>query len=626
MTLVSKVILSAVIAVAMVMSVTGFVIFTETKNRMSDVLDHQLSSNLEFTEALIFDKREEAEHIVSTLSRNRQIRKALNLGENRGIGQILNDLPNIYPLINYVMIADVDRTVFAVSSRDNLGNKIHSEQLLFHDLDANPMASLEAITTTTIGTPGEDPYLAEMGIKKSMSQWVISPITRKGTNIGWIVISMDWQKLQEGVLQTSVEKLIATDNPVIAALIINQQQHVMISYQTGYTFAVRSYPDGQKFYPEQQSLWKTKTFQSGDLFGELVIIYDREQVFQPLASITNLTVIATLISAILLGLLLYLLLKKGLLQRIQLLHEGSELIGDGNLDYRISDLGQDEIGTLGQSFNKMAANLQKTTTSIDRLDIAVKRREQALADLAEQQFALDQHALVTITDTQGTITYVNNKFAEISGYSQEELLGQNHRMLNSGHHDKLFFEDLYHTVANGEVWHGEICNKAKDNHVYWVDTTIVPFKGEDGKPQSYIAIRTDITLSKGAELAMIEAKEKAEDAARSKSEFLASMSHEIRTPMNGVLGMLGLLLNTNLDATQRHRTIIAQNSAQSLLVLINDILDFSKVDAGKLELELMDFNLRNMLGEFAEAYALQAEDKNLELILDVTGIEQSTLR
>jgi len=137
------------------------------------------------------------------------------------------------------------------------------------------------------------------------------------------------------------------------------------------------------------------------------------------------------------------------------------------------------------------------TAALQQSVIDAKR---ALSALTQQKFVLDQHAIVTITNLAGRITYSNDKFTEISGYDSEEVIGQDHKLVNSGLHPKGFFKSMFQTIARGGVWRAEVCNRAKDGHLYWVDSTVAAFMGPDGKPQEYIAVRTDVTARKTTEV------------------------------------------------------------------------------------------------------------------------------
>jgi|GEM_PF-1447786 len=219
----------------------------------------------------------------------------------------------------------------------------------------------------------------------------------------------------------------------------------------------------------------------------------------------------------------------------------------------------------------------------------------AINALENQKYALDQHSIVSISDLRGNITYANDKFCEVSKYERGELIGKNHSILKSDKHPPEFFETMWNTVGSGKVWKGEVLNRAKDGSEYWGSTTIVPLLYNDGKPEQYISIQTDITDKKRDEDKLIEARDAAEVANQAKSDFLANMSHEIRTPMNGVIGMTGLLLDTELTENQHHYAKSIRNSGDALLTIINEILDFSKLEAGKLDLDDIDFDLDELV-------------------------------
>jgi len=240
----------------------------------------------------------------------------------------------------------------------------------------------------------------------------------------------------------------------------------------------------------------------------------------------------------------------------------------------------------------------------------------SLKEVSDYKYALDESSIVAITDQKGIIKYANDNFCKISKYGTDELIGQDHRIINSGYHSKEFIRSLWITIANGKIWRGELKNKAKDGTIYWVDTTIVPFLNEHGKPYQYVAIRSDITSRKMAEEKITSLNEELEDRVRQRTEelesFSYSVSHDLRAPLRAVNGYANMLEEDYRDVFdqegKRLLTQVKQNAAR-MGELIDDLLAFSQLGRKGMNISFIDMTelAETCLAELNKTIAHQAE-------------------
>ncbi len=223
---------------------------------------------------------------------------------------------------------------------------------------------------------------------------------------------------------------------------------------------------------------------------------------------------------------------------------------------------------------------------------------------------------IVVTNTQGIIEYANKKFYDLTGFSVEEVIGKKSNITKSGLHTNEFYENLWKTISNGDVWSGVIRNKKKDGALFIENITISPVKDAFGRITNYIAIKEDITDKKNTERELIRAKERAEESDRLKSAFLANMSHEIRTPMNGILGFSNLLINQKTEDEDRRQYVkIIQDNCNQLLGIINDLVDISKIEANQVNIIEKKTNLNHLLDDLFLLFNGDVRAKGLKLIL-----------
>jgi len=223
--------------------------------------------------------------------------------------------------------------------------------------------------------------------------------------------------------------------------------------------------------------------------------------------------------------------------------------------------------------------------------VDVNDKMDAFRGLRNQRLAMDQATILSSTDLDGNITYVNDRFCDLCGFAREELIGKTYDVLNSQVHQSDFFEHMWGEITQAKPWAGEVCNKNKKNQLFWVNMTIIPSLTEAGNVFEFQAIGFEITEAKHDQEKAIEQTAIADKANEAKSHFLANMSHELRTPMNGLMGMATLLKNTSLKDQQIKFVDGILSSADHQLSILNNILDLSKMQSGHMELEKISFDL-----------------------------------
>jgi PAS domain S-box-containing protein len=228
---------------------------------------------------------------------------------------------------------------------------------------------------------------------------------------------------------------------------------------------------------------------------------------------------------------------------------------------------------------------------------------------------------VVITDKDGTIEYVNPKFCEITRYSADELIGKNPRILQSGHHTKEFYQNLWDTILSGRDWVGEFRNKRKGGELYWDRGLISPITDETGKITHFVGIKEDITEQKRLIEELVKAREKAQESERLKTAFLANVSHEVRTPLNSIIGFAQVLdtQDLNKEEVKRFASIILKRG-NDLLDLFNEILDLSLIESNQLKISPKKVNINSILYDVYSNFLLNPKVKEKQIDLRIGKI------
>jgi two-component system, sensor histidine kinase and response regulator len=372
--------------------------------------------------------------------------------------------------------------------------------------------------------------------------------------------------------------------------------------------------EGSKVLARHMTLFRPITL-NGDFIGTIFIEEDLQDLNDRMTRFLE-TDFAVLLGSLAVALLFSYRLQRAISEPIRDLAEtASSVSARESYSIRAVKRGQDEIGVLFDQFNSMLDRIQQRDVALQKAHDGLEKR---VAERTSYLNALIENSplAILVLDSEGKVQLCNPAFEEMFQYSRLEIIGKPVDALLADENLLTQVRSISRETLGGTPVNLVTRRMRKDRSLVDVELHAVPLV-VSGQVVGSLSIYQDISVRKRAEAAMQQAKEAAEASSRAKSEFLANMSHEIRTPINGIMGMTELVLDTQLDAEQREYLNMAKHSADSLLSLINDILDYSKIEAGKLDIDAVDFNLADAIGDTMKTLGLRAHQKGLELLYDI---------
>jgi PAS domain S-box-containing protein len=525
--------------------------------------------------------------------------------------------------IDSIFFTDLDGIIIASTQRELIGHKLPTDfyessdhhKILFAGLQKNRIFSNNFVTFSSDLNDSDNNKIGMISIQTSLN--AIEPAG----------LSNGLENNHEIFLIDNVSRQITSDSSVkYSTQNWNSETGLVDKCFSGQLISEQYFnKDGKEV------LGIMKLLEEGNLCiaGEIEL----EHVFSPVYDLQFklLTVFLFLFAGII---LLAFFFSRTISYPIKKLSQTMNEIRKGNFNVKLDkkpDSSSSELDQLTNGFEKLLQYVKSTQDNLkglvkvqtrkledsnraltENMNLIKKQQE----DLSNFKEALDKSANVLITDTKGSIVYVNDDFCKVSKFSREELLGANPRIVTSYYHSKDFFKNMWETLLEGKTWKGDIKNKAKDGSYYWSKATISPLLGDDGKPEQFIAILTDITNQKILEEKLSEALKNVKESELQKEEFSSMMTHELNTPLVPIKGYCEMLKDTDtfgaLNDDQLDFISKIESNSTLLERLISDLLDVQKLDMKKMTFLITEFSLEDFMDELKENNNHLMKNKNID--------------